>query len=91
MKLELLHADDPLSYWVVSVVDSFGLRVRLRLEGSTNEADDAWVYFLSDNVHQLGFGKKHNLRLNVPSCEFSWPLPVDQQILKLPIFTCKGL
>lgn len=67
LKLELLHPDDPLSYWVASVVDAYGLRLRLRLEGSENEADDAWVYFLSDNIHQLGWGKKNNLRLNVPS------------------------
>ncbi|KAL9959680.1 hypothetical protein ACROYT_G033023 [Oculina patagonica] len=66
LKLELLHKDDPLSYWVASVVDSYGLRLRLRLEGSENEADDEWVYYLSDNVHQLGWGKKNKLRLNIP-------------------------
>ena len=71
LKLELLHPDDPLSYWVASVVDAYGLRLRLRLEGSEKEVDDVWVYFLSDNVHQLGWGKKHNLRLNVPSSELS--------------------
>lgn len=67
LKLELLHLDDPLCYWVASVVDAFGLRLRLRLEGSFNDSDDIWVYFLSDNVHQLGFGKEHNLRLDIPS------------------------
>ena len=41
----------------------------MRLEGATDDCDDVWVYFLSDNVHQLGFGKKHHLRLNVPSGE----------------------
>ena len=54
------------------MVDAYGLRLRLRLEGSENEADDAWVYFLSDYVHQLGWGKKNNLRLNVPSGELSY-------------------
>lgn len=67
LKLELLHPDDPLCYWVASVVDTFGLRLRMRLEGVTDDCHDVWVYFLSDNVHQLGFGKKHHLRLNVPS------------------------
>jgi len=67
LKLELLHPDDPLCYWVASVVDTFGLRLRMRLEGATDDCDDVWVYFLSDNVHQLGFGKKHHLRLHVPS------------------------
>ena len=51
------------------MVDAFGLRLRLRLEGSFNDSDDIWVYFLSDNVHQLGFGKEHNLRLDIPSGE----------------------
>ena len=41
----------------------------MRLEGVTDDCHDVWVYFLSDNVHQLGFGKKHHLRLNVPSGE----------------------
>lgn len=67
LKLELLHADDPLSYWVAAIVDAYGLRLRLRLEGSENEADDVWVYFLANNVHQLGWGKKNNLKLNIPS------------------------
>jgi len=66
LKLELLQKDDPLSYWVVSVVDAYGLRLRLRLEGSEDEASDVWAYFLSDNVHQLGWGKKNKLRLNIP-------------------------
>ena len=70
LKLELLHKDDPLSYWVASVVDSYGLRLRLRLEGSEDEADDEWVYFLSENVHQLGWGKKNKLRLNIPLGKF---------------------
>ena len=51
-------------------MDSYGLRLRLRLEGSENEADDVWVYFLSDSVHQLGWGKKNNLKLNIPSGKF---------------------
>ena len=66
LKLEVLHKNDPLSYWVASVVDSYGLRLRLRLEGSEDEANDLWVYFLSDTVHQLGWGKKKKLRLNIP-------------------------
>ena len=70
LKLELLHKDDPFSYWVASVVDSYGLRLRLRLEGSEDEADDEWVYFLSENVHQLGWGKKNKLRLNIPLGKF---------------------
>ena len=51
-------------------MDSYGLRLRLRLEGSQDESDDVWVYFLSDDVHQLGWGKKNKLRLNVPSGKF---------------------
>lgn len=66
LKLEVLYKNDPLSYWVASVVDSYGLRLRLRLEGSEDEADDVWVYFLSDTVHQLGWGKKNKFRLNIP-------------------------
>ena len=66
LKLELLQKDDPLNYWVVSVIDSYGLRLRLRLEGSDDEASDVWAYFLSENIHQLGWGKKNKLRLNVP-------------------------
>lgn len=66
LKLEVLHKNDPLSYWVASVVDSYGLRLRLRLEGSEDEANDVWIYFLSDTVHQLGWGKKKKLRLNIP-------------------------
>ena len=66
LKLELLQKNDPLNYWVVSVIDSYGLRLRLRLEGSDDEASDVWAYFLSDNIHQLGWGKKNKLRLSVP-------------------------
>lgn len=44
----------------------------MRLEGAANDCDDVWVYFLSDNVHQLGFGKKHHLRLTVPSGELRY-------------------
>ena len=66
LKLELLQKDDPVNYWVVSVIDSYGLRLRLRLEGSDDEASDVWAYFLSDHIHQLGWGKKNKLRLNVP-------------------------
>lgn len=51
-------------------MDAYGLRLRLRLEGSENEADDVWVYFLANNVHQLGWGKKNNLKLNIPSGKF---------------------
>lgn len=51
-------------------MDAYGLRLRLRLEGSENEADDVWVYFLSNNVHQLGWGKKNNFKLNIPSGKF---------------------
>ena len=55
---------DPLSYWVASVVDSYGLRLRLPLEGLEDKADGVLVYFLSDTDHQLG--KKKKLRLNIP-------------------------
>ena len=55
---------------VAFVVDAYGLRLRLRLEGSEDEASDVWAYFLSDNVHQLGWGKKNKLRLNIPLGEF---------------------
>ena len=51
-------------------MDAYGLRLRLRLEGSENEADDVWVYFLAYNVHQLGWGKKNNLKLNIPCGKF---------------------
>ena len=51
------------------MVDAYGLRLRLRLEGSEDEADDVWVYFLSDNVHHLGWGKKNKLRPNIPAGE----------------------
>ena len=55
---------------MAAIVDAYGLRLRLRLEGSENEADDVWVYFLANNVHQLGWGKKNNLKLNIPSGRF---------------------
>lgn len=55
---------------MAAIVDAYGLRLRLRLEGSENEADDVWVYFLANNVHQLGWGKKNNLKLNIPSGKF---------------------
>ena len=54
LKLLVLHKNDPLSYWVKQVVDSYGLRLRLRLEGSKDKADDVLVYFLSDTDHQFG-------------------------------------
>ena len=46
------------------MVDSYGLRLRLPLEGLEDKADGVLVYFLSDTDHQLG--KKKKLRLNIP-------------------------
>ena len=46
------------------MIDSYGLRLRLPLEGSEDKADGVLVYFLSDTDHQLG--KKKKLRLNIP-------------------------
>ena len=64
LHVEVLHKIDPLSYWVASVIDSYGLRLRLPLEGLEDKADGVLVYFLSDTDHQLG--KKKKLRLNIP-------------------------
>ena len=46
------------------MVDSYGLRLRLPLEGLEDKADGVLVYSLSDTDHQLG--KKKKLRLNIP-------------------------
>ena len=67
LKLELVNKDEPVNYWVASVVDAYGLRLRLRHEGSEDETHDVWVYFLSEYVQQLGWGSKHDLTLKVPS------------------------
>lgn len=58
----------------------------MRLEGATDDCDDVWVYFLSDNVHQLGFGKKHHLRLNVPSGELRHQVFVKNSAAREVVF-----
>ncbi|EDO34899.1 predicted protein, partial [Nematostella vectensis] len=64
--LELQDYDDPLCYWVASVVERFGLRLKLRYAGAESEEHDVWVYYLSDNVHKLGWGKRYGLTLQAP-------------------------
>ena len=66
-KVELLNQNDFTSYWVASVVESYGMRLQLRYEGELDESHDVWIYYLSDRLHELGWGIKHSLVLQAPA------------------------
>ena len=66
LKLEVVDKADPLTYWIATVVEAYGLRLNLQYEGSRSQAGVIWAYFLSDNVHQLGWGASKNLTLKPP-------------------------
>ena len=60
LHVEVLHKKiDPFSYWVASVIDSYGLRLRLPLEGLEDKADGVLVYFLSD-TDDTNLGRKRS-------------------------------
>lgn len=65
-KLEVQDKENPLCYWVASVVEIFGQRLRLRFEGYESEDGDIWEYLLSDRLHNLGWSKQMKMMLIPP-------------------------
>ena len=67
LKLEIQDEEDPLTYWIATVVEVYGLRLYLQYEGCDIDTGELWIYFLSIYVHQLGWGIRNGLTLKPPA------------------------
>ncbi|CAH2275540.1 scm-like with four MBT domains 2 isoform X1 [Pelobates cultripes] len=65
--MELQNAQNPFQYWIVTVIENVGGRLRLRYAG-LNEADscDQWLFYLDCRLRPVGWCQENQCRMDPP-------------------------
>ncbi|XP_029471548.1 scm-like with four MBT domains protein 2 isoform X2 [Rhinatrema bivittatum] len=66
--IELQDSQNPFQFWIVSVIENVGGRLRLRYVG-LEEADscDQWLFYLDCRLRPVGWCQENNYRMDPPS------------------------
>nr|XP_033815199.1 scm-like with four MBT domains protein 2 isoform X1 [Geotrypetes seraphini]XP_033815200.1 scm-like with four MBT domains protein 2 isoform X1 [Geotrypetes seraphini] len=66
--IELQDFQNPFRYWVVSVIENVGGRLRLRYVGLEEaESYDQWLFYLDCRLRPVGWCQENNYRMEPPS------------------------
>ncbi|XP_078006400.1 lethal(3)malignant brain tumor-like protein 1 isoform X2 [Phascolarctos cinereus] len=77
MKLEGIDPQHPSMYFILTVVEVCGYRMRLHFDGYS-ECHDFWLNADSPNIHPAGWFEKTGHRLQPPKGK-AWPRPAPDQ------------
>ncbi|XP_053572402.1 scm-like with four MBT domains protein 2 [Bombina bombina] len=65
--IELQDAQNPFQYWIVSVIENIGGRLRLRYVGlEDSESCDQWLFYLDCRLRPVGWGQENQCRMDPP-------------------------
>nr|XP_042900715.1 scm-like with four MBT domains protein 2 [Parasteatoda tepidariorum] len=71
MKLEVLEAFNPQHVWIATIIQNVGGRLLLRYDGNEETLlEDFWLFYLSDRLQPIGFGRENNLKYIPPKENF---------------------
>lgn len=65
MKLEVQEKLNPTCVWIATVLENVGGRLLLRYEGA-NPSDDFWLFYLSYNLHPVGWATSNKFKYKPP-------------------------
>lgn len=66
--IELQDSQNPFQYWIVSVIENVGGRLRLRYVGlEDTESYDQWLFYLDYRLRPVGWCQEHKYRMDPPS------------------------
>ncbi|XP_038597078.1 scm-like with four MBT domains protein 2 [Tachyglossus aculeatus] len=66
--IELQDSQNPFQYWIVSVIENVGGRLRLRYVGlEETESYDQWLFYLDYRLRPVGWCQENKYRLDPPS------------------------
>lgn len=66
--IELQDSQNPFQYWIVSVIENVGGRLRLRYVGlEDTESYDQWLFYLDYRLRPVGWCQENKYRMDPPS------------------------
>ncbi|XP_044535603.1 scm-like with four MBT domains protein 2 [Gracilinanus agilis] len=66
--IELQDSQNPFQYWIVSVIENVGGRLRLRYVGlEETESYDQWLFYLDYRLRPVGWCQENKYRMDPPS------------------------
>ncbi|XP_058537938.1 scm-like with four MBT domains protein 2 isoform X2 [Neofelis nebulosa] len=66
--IELQDSHNPFQYWIVSVIENVGGRLRLRYVGlEDTESYDQWLFYLDYRLRPVGWCQENKYRMDPPS------------------------
>ncbi|XP_038228454.1 scm-like with four MBT domains protein 2 isoform X1 [Dermochelys coriacea] len=66
--IELQDSQNPFQYWIVSVVENVGGRLRLRYVGlEETESYDQWLFYLDCRLRPVGWCQENKYRMDAPA------------------------
>lgn len=76
--IELQDSQDPFQFWIVSVLENAGGRLRLRYVGlEDTESYDQWLFYLDYRLRPVGWCQENEYRMDPPS--EIYPLKTDSE------------
>ena len=87
MLLEVIDKEDPTVYWVATISEIYGGRLRLQYVGTEDASGEMWSYYLNERIFEPGHGFVFGLTLRPPRdvlktiSERQWPIPKLQRRL----------
>ncbi|XP_059768098.1 scm-like with four MBT domains protein 2 isoform X1 [Balaenoptera ricei] len=76
--IELQDSQSPFQYWIVSVIENVGGRLRLRYVGlEDTESYDQWLFYLDYRLRPVGWCQENKYRMDPPS--EIYPLKMDSE------------
>ncbi|NXA47876.1 SMBT2 protein, partial [Nothocercus julius] len=70
--IELQDSQNPCQYWIVSVVENVGGRLRLRYVGlEETESYDQWLFYLDCRLRPVGWCQENKYRMDPPADIYS--------------------
>ncbi|GAB1285962.1 Scm-like with four MBT domains protein 2 [Apodemus speciosus] len=68
--IELQDTQNPFQYWIVSVIENVGGRLRLRYVGLEHtESYDRWLFYLDYRLRPIGWCQENKYRMDPPSAD----------------------
>ncbi|XP_034983278.2 scm-like with four MBT domains protein 2 [Zootoca vivipara] len=91
--IELQDSQSPFQYWIVSVLENIGGRLRLRYVGlEETESYDQWLFYLDYRLRPVGWCQENKYRLEPPAeiCSLKtvseWHSALDKSLIEAAQF-----
>ncbi|XP_062990760.1 scm-like with four MBT domains protein 2 [Elgaria multicarinata webbii] len=91
--IELQDSQNPFQYWIVSVLENVGGRLRLRFVGLEETASyDQWLFYLDYRLQPVGWCQENKYRLDPPAEIYSlktvseWQAALDKSLIEAAKF-----